>query len=224
MLTLVFTGLCAQLGRADDTNQIPDATVNPPRTALADSKLDMAGASPEIWNEGVGSGFRERTHNVEVSLENTFGVHYNDGQLHHNLGIASVRYGEILGGVAGGPHWYRGNWEFLGEMFGGWQYNPRGAYVAGLTPMLRYSFATSTRWVPFIEGGFGPSVTDIGGPDLSTSFEFNIQGNMGVHYFWNSHQAVTAQVGYFHLSNAGIKEPNQGVNAISLLLGTSWFF
>jgi hypothetical protein len=45
-----------------------------------------------------------------------------------------------------------------------------------------------------------------------------------VHYFWNKHHAVTAQVGYFHLSNAGLKEPNQGVNAIALLLGTSWVF
>ena len=77
---------------------------------------------------------------------------------------------------------------------------------------------------PFVDGGFGPSLTDIGRPDLSTTFEFNVQGGVGLHYFWSDHQAFTVQCRYFHMSNCGIQQPNQGVNSINFLVGMSWFF
>lgn len=222
-LATIIAAFSTQTCRADDVNQSTNDTPNPPRATFADTRLDLA-EPREIWTNGVGNGFLKGTHEVEVSLEKDFGIRYNRGQLHHELAIASVRYGVMLSGVVGESHWYRGNWEFLGQGFAGGQYAPRSAYVVGLTPMLRYSFATGTRWTPFLEGGAGPSITDIGGPDLSTTYEFNLQGNAGAHYFWNKNQAITAQVGYLHLSNAGLKQPNQGVNAIAFLIGASWFF
>lgn len=218
----LITVLAAQKSRADDSNQTNQVPSNPPQS-FADSKLDLT-SSREIWTDDVGSGFRKGTHDLEVSLEHAFGIRYNHGQPHHELATASVRYGIVLSDVRGESHWYRGNWEFLGQAFGGGQYEPKAAYLTGLTAMLRYSFATGTRWTPFIEGGAGPTITDISGPDLSTTYEFNLQGNMGMNYFWNKNYAVTAQAGYFHISNAGLKQPNQGVNAIAFLLGTSWVF
>src|SRR5260221_417308 len=135
-----------------------------------------------------------------------------------------MRYGRMFSDVVGEQHWYRGNWEVLGELFGGGQYYPSKAYVVGLTPILRYNLATGRRWVPFIEGGAGATATDIGHPDLSTTFEFNVQGGVGMHYFWRENAAITVQYRFLHLSNAGIKSPNAGVNTSGVFVGLTCFF
>ncbi|MEN6439760.1 MAG: acyloxyacyl hydrolase, partial [Syntrophobacter sp.] len=75
--------------------------------------------------------------------------------------------------------WYEGNWELLAEVFGGYQINPGGAYLVGLTPFVRYNYATHSRWMPYIGAGAGISFTDISNPDLSTEFEFNVQAGIG---------------------------------------------
>jgi hypothetical protein len=93
-----------------------------------------------------------------------------------------------------------------------------------LTQMFRYTFASGTHWAPFIEAGFRPSATDIGRPDLSCTFEFNIQGGVGLQYFCNDHHAIIVQSQFFHLSDAGMTQPNNGVNSWVFLMGSSWFF
>ncbi len=153
-----------------------------------------------------------------------FGMRDLAGVLNHDLAVVSIRYGWTLSGLIGRDRWYRGNWELVGELFGGGQYNPDAAYVIGVTPLLRYTVATGSRWLPFAEGGFGPSFTDISEPDLSSRFEFNIQGGVGTHYFWSDRQAITFQIRYLHLSNAGFERPNIGVNTGFFLIGTTWFF
>ena len=44
-----------------------------------------------------------------------------------------------------------------------------------MTPIVRYNFSTGTRFVPFVDGGSGISLTDIKEPDLSTVFQFHSQ-------------------------------------------------
>jgi len=212
--------IACQAGRAEGPNSTANETTNAPRAAL-DSKLDLSPPPPRIWADGLGNGFSKGAREVELSLETGVGLGIHEN---HDLALASIRYGKILGRVRGECHWYQGNWELLGELFGGAQYSPHRAYLVGVTPLFRYTLATGSRWSPFIEGGFGPSLTDIGRPDISTTFEFNIQGGVGTHYFWDEHHAVTVQCRLFHLSNAGIAKPNLGVNSCVFLIGTSWFF
>ncbi len=130
----------------------------------------------------------------------------------------------MLFGVMGEDHWYRGNWEIRGEFFGGGQYSPTANWVIGLTPHLRYNFATGTRWIPFVNGGVDVLATGIGHPDLSGTFEFNDQVNIGTHYFMRDNVALSFETGYMHVSDAGISKPNQGLNCIKAMLGVSWFF
>jgi hypothetical protein len=78
----------------------------------------------------------------------------------------------MWGGVKGKDHWYRGNWEVRGELFGGAQFSPENDWLVGLTPHLRYNFATGTRWIPFIDAGSGVMATSIGLPDLSGTLQF----------------------------------------------------
>jgi hypothetical protein len=78
-------------------------------------------------------------------------------------------------------------------------------------------------WVPFVEAGAGLSYTDISRPDLSTNFEFNVQVGTGIGYFFSNNTALTFQARFLHVSNAGIEDPNYGVNTAVFLVGLSWF-
>jgi hypothetical protein len=142
----------------------------------------------------------------------------------HGLALASLSYGRMIGKAWGEEHWYRGNWEIHAELFGGAQFSPTAEWLVGLTPHLRYYIDTGTRWIPFIDGGAGVAAMGIRRPDLSGTFEFNEQGNVGLQWFIRDNIALTVEAGYMHISNAGIDHPNNGVNCVKGMGGVSWFF
>ncbi len=188
--------------------------------------LDNPGQSlrkPDIWVNDIGGGFVRGAQEIDFSVVDALGIASLVGFHNHDLALAAFHYGWMFGPV-GENRCYGGNWELLGESFVGSQYHPNPAYVVGLTALLRYNFATKLRLVPFIDGGAGPTFTDIGLPDLSLTYNFNLQAGIGVHYFWRRNSAFTLESRFFHLSNAGLKYPNDGVNTVSFLFGFSWFF
>ena len=142
----------------------------------------------------------------------------------HDLALSSVHFGWIFTDVRAADKWYRGNWELLAQIFGGAQFQPHVDYVAGVGPLLRYNFASGSRLVPFLNVGGGLSATSIRDSDLSTTFEYQLQGGGGSHYFVRDSLAVTLEYRFLHLSNAGLKYPNLGVNTSVIYLGMSWFF
>lgn len=177
-----------------------------------------------IWENEEGAGFRSGLLDAGFEVGGGFGHRAFGSTETHDFAVAKLHLGRMVGGVFGKDQWYRGNWELLGELFAGGQINPGNAYVVGLTPLLRYNFATGTRWVPFIDAGAGVTLTDIGPPDLSTRFQFNTQAGVGVRRFITRHSALTLQYRFFHISNAGIDDPNHGVNTSMFYAGISWFF
>jgi lipid A 3-O-deacylase len=130
----------------------------------------------------------------------------------------------MLSGVLAKDSWYRGNFEFRAELFGGAQISPDTDWLIGIAPHLRYNFATGSRWIPFIDAGAGVTATGIGPPDLSNTFEFNLQGAIGTQYFIKDNVALTLEARFFHMSCAGLSKPNDGLNAIVGYVGVSWFF
>lgn len=130
----------------------------------------------------------------------------------------------MLGPIVGEGHWYRGNPEFRLEIFTGAQFSPNVDWFVGLTPHFRYNFATGTRWIPYFDIGAGVTATGIGPPDLSGTFEFNLQGGGGVHYFLRDNLALTLDVHYTHWSCAGLHKPNLGLNGVTGMLGVTFFF
>ena len=180
-------------------------------------------SSCSIWTNAVGDGFRKGVIDAGFTLDGAIGLSEFGSRSAHDLALATIHYGRF-GPMMGSGKWYQGNWELRGEFFAGGQYSPRSAYVVGVTPVLRYAFSTGTRWVPFIDGGAGVTATDIKEPDLSTVFQFNDQGGAGVLFFWRKNMALTAQSRFLHISNAGIRKPNHGVNAIKISAGISCFF
>jgi hypothetical protein len=177
-----------------------------------------------IWETAVGEGFKPGTQTFDVSLAGGFGVAAFGSVQRHDLAWASVAYGRMLGGVQGKDRWYQGNFELLGELLGGSQYSPEADWIVGLSPHLRYHFATGTRLVPFVDAGAGVTGTGIHLPDLSTKFEFNTQAGGGADWFFRDDVALTVQARFVHISNAGIDQPNHGVNTVVGILGVTWFF
>jgi opacity protein-like surface antigen len=175
------------------------------------------------WKDEVGNGLRKGAHELEVSAGAGLGVRILETHA-HDWGFGAIDFGWVLSDVVADEHWYRGNWELLGEVFGGEQFHPETAYFVGGGPHLRYNFATGRRWMPFVDVGAGATATDIRDGDISTTFEFNLQGGAGVHYFLRDNLALTAQARFIHFSNAGLRFPNLGVNTLTGLLGVSWFF
>ena len=192
------------------TNQITQYTTNEP-------------TAPNIWRDGIGSGFNSRTWSVGVMAGAGPGLRVLGSTEHHGIALANVNIAWIL------PEWGRtsflaGNLQFRGELFGGAQFHPNTRWVTGLTIMARYTFATGCRWVPFIDGGAGPSGTDIGLPDLGDNFEFNVQVGGGTYYFFRKNTAVSLEYRWLHLSDAGLSQHNNGINAQMIQGGVTWFF
>jgi len=141
----------------------------------------------------------------------------------HDFFVGVIDYGWIAREGFGKDRWFEGRPEILGGVFGGAQYRPDHAYIVGAAPLLRYNFTGLQRRVPFIQGGGGVAATDIGRPDLGSTFESNVQGGVGVRYLLTQDVGLTLEYRYIHFSNAGIRQPNVGVNANVLLMGVSWF-
>lgn len=103
--------------------------------------------------------------------------------------------------------------------------SPDTEFGEGASLLFRYNFVTGTRWVPFFEVGVGILHWDLHIPrDLDSQFNFTILGGPGMNYFLTDNLAVTGQVGLHHISNAGRRSPNVGVNSVMYLLGVSYYF
>ena len=180
-----------------------------------------------IWQNGAGEGFQPSVQDFSVEPGIALGIAAFGSQQAHNLGLLSLSYGHMLGQVKGEGHWYRGNIEWRLELFGGMQFHPdidTDGWLIGLTPHVRYNFATGTRWIPFFDLGAGVTATGIGPPDLSGTFEFNLQATTGLSWFLRDNLALTGDVRYMHFSCAGIHHPNLGMNDVGFFLGVTWFF
>lgn len=177
-----------------------------------------------VWETEIGDGFRKHATELAILGGAGPGMRIFGSSQRHNIAVGIAEVGTMLSGPVAKDHFWCGNLELLGELFGGEQFHPRNAYVVGIAPIIRYNFATGTPLVPFVDGGAGASLTDIRHPDLSTDFEFNVQVGVGVHWFFKPKLAATLEGRWLHLSNAGMDIPNNGVNTALVLGGINWFF
>ena len=225
-ILLLAQVLSAVAQNPDSTNPPPQAppSISASTNIMPASKVGLETARDSIWENGIGEGFRSDDQSITVSAGATYGIATFGSREQHHLAMGSLTYGHMLGGVVGEGHWYRGNPEFRIELFSGAQFQPDTRWLVGLTPHLRYNFATGTRWIPFVDGGAGVTATSIGPPDLSGTFEFNLQAGTGIYWFLKDHLALSLEARYLHMSCAGIHKPNLGLNGVTGLLGITYFF
>lgn len=123
----------------------------------------------------------------------------------------------------------RGNYEFLGELFGGPVYQGPGSFLAGGALLLRYNFVQEhAKLVPYTQIGAGGLYSDAHANraqiELGSPGEFTEQFSLGLNYFITQHVAASLEGGFRHISNAGITHRNTGVNSLGGLFGLSYFF
>lgn len=124
-----------------------------------------------------------------------------------------------------GPFPVRGSLEVIFEPTLIVTTNPKTEVGGGASLLFRYNFVTGTRWVPFFEVGVGILDADLNAPrDLNSQFNFTILGGPGINYFLTDNLAILGQVGLHHISNAGRKSPNVGINSVMGLLGVAYYF
>ncbi len=206
---------------ADSSATAPSATSESRDAGLT---LESKQPTPGIWESGVGEGFRATAQSFDMAVGASQGIQIFGSQHTHEFVLMSLAYGHMLGHTQATDRWYRGNWEIRYELFGGSQFAPSTEWLIGAAPHIRYNFATGTRFVPFVDAGAGVSGTSIEGPDLSGTFEFNVQGGAGVRWFVKDDLSVSVEGRYMHLSCAGLSRPNLGVNTVFGMVGVTWFF
>ena len=218
-LTLVC--LC---GWASAASPVRGAATSVSANPAQETGIALEPPKVSLWQGEVGQGFNSSAQSLSVEAGAAQGVHVLGGLHCHDLALLSLSYGHMLGAAVGQGHFYRGNWELRGELFGGSQFAPTSDWVVGLTPHLRYNFATGTRWIPYFDLGAGVTATSISAPDLSNTFEFNLQATVGTHWFIRDNLALTLEARYLHMSCAGISKPNLGLNAVLGMVGLTFFF
>lgn len=77
---------------------------------------------------------------------------------------------------------------------------------------------------PYVKAGLGMLYMTQATREQSTQFNFFETLGVGMHYFFSKKTAFTLEYRYRHVSNSGIKSPNQGINSQFALLGLAYQF
>ena len=132
------------------------------------------------------------------------------------------------------PNWQRNLTGVIGDSFyrGAWFYHMEAGlafadrddkFLLGWSPlMVQYKFLSpKRRWAPNILLGTGFSMTnwrDVADRELGSEFQFLLHAGAGVEFF-KKDGAYSINYRLFHVSNAGIRFPNIGLNAHVISLG-----
>jgi Lipid A 3-O-deacylase (PagL) len=108
------------------------------------------------------------------------------------------------------------------QMLGG-STNPGGSLI-GTSLVFRFGFKPIGKVVPYFDAGSGPVHTtiDVNAPEITGHTQFLSQGGVGLQYFFRPQRAVVFEYHYFHMSNAGIVQPNHGFNGSMVTVGFRW--
>jgi hypothetical protein len=103
-------------------------------------------------------------------------------------------------------------------------FNGQDAFEGGINPIvLKIDYDRGQRLVPFGIGGVGAMYTGLTGQDLGGPFEFDSFIGVGAHLFFSDRLAATFSWRIRHISNAGIKQPNRGLNTNFFQIGLEYF-
>ena len=94
----------------------------------------------------------------------------------------------------------------------------------GIGVGLKYAYPIGDLYSVYVLGSVGPHVMSLKTEDQANGFIFNDTVGLGMNYMISPGTAIDIQCRLRHLSNAGIKEPNYGIENLIGLIGYSLFF
>lgn len=160
-----------------------------------------------------------------LGVQLTYGLENNipNNISHVNMLIAAPQGGFI---VWDSPHSRlpMNRFEILSEGILGSAFHP-GGHLVGDTLLFRFDFKPIHRLIPFFDAGSAVLHTtlDEQAPEISGHTQFLSQGGVGLQYFYKPRRAFVFEYRYFHMSNAGLQQPNHGFNGNMLSVGYRWF-
>ncbi len=93
-------------------------------------------------------------------------------------------------------------------------FNEKNIHELSLTPVFKYDFNRIKNFTPYIFGGIGVgylSSTKADGKGYSTHFQFEDRLGIGI-----KKDKIDFQLGFYHISNASIQTPNDGIDMVLL--------
>ena len=139
-----------------------------------------------------------------------------------NLGL---RYGWILT-KPHGPWFLKGRFEYAVDAVPAFVvFQPANtAYGAGVNPLnLKWNFATRGGGVmPYFELSGGTLFTNHDVPAFTSQVNFTSAAAFGFHFLGERH-TWSIEARYMHISNAGLSDPNPGINTVQIRLGIGKF-
>ncbi len=110
--------------------------------------------------------------------------------------------------------------QFQLEPFINYIYGPYANVETGVGLMFKFGLVPDTwKFQPYVKFGSAPSYISLSMPSQANGFNFISSGGGGFHYSINKNTATTLEYRYRHLSNAGMREPNSGLNTQVILAG-----
>jgi hypothetical protein len=113
--------------------------------------------------------------------------------------------------------------ELISQQMLGGSTHPGGSLI-GTSLVMRFGFKPFGRVVPYFDAGSGPVHTTIdqNASEITGHTQFLSQGGVGLQYFVSPQRAMVLEYHYFHMSNAGIAQPNHGFNGSMVTIGFRW--
>jgi len=115
--------------------------------------------------------------------------------------------------------------QFQVEPFIAGVFEPKANLETGNSFFLKVGvFPETWKFQPYIKAGIGAAFMTEHAAEQATQWNFIESYVVGAHYFLTDAVAVTAEGRFRHMSNAGRKLPNHGINTDLYLAGVSYFF
>jgi lipid A 3-O-deacylase len=173
--------------------------------AWAQERPEDGGHEIQVWTGGG--------HSVPGGTSNT------------SVWNVGLRYGWILTRPHG-PGFLNGRFEYVVDavpVFIVFQrYNT--PYGVGFDPLgLKWDFAARGRIEPYLELTGGTLFSYHSVPTGTSDVNFTPSAALGMHLL-GDHHALSLEVRYLHISNAGLSSPNPGINTVQVRVGLGKFF
>lgn len=148
----------------------------------------------------------------------------NGSQMDDGVANLGVRFGLILT-APHGPSILKGRLEYALSVLPVYCVTLANgsACGGGVDPFaFKWILSTPKKVAPYFEIGGGTLFTNEKTPPGTSQINFTTGGALGLHFLQSKHN-ISAEVRFQHISNAGMTNPNPGINTIQLRIGFGWF-
>jgi lipid A 3-O-deacylase len=125
-----------------------------------------------------------------------------------------------------GWRWLRGQLMLGAEIVYIQFQEPELTHGVGFTPKIKWLFEGTGHLRPYVEFAGGPFYTDLAGriPEESARFNFILTAGGGLSWFFTPQLSFNVGYRFHHISNAGTRYPNLGLNSSLPFGGFSFYF